>query len=196
MEAFMALICAFGGNYAPRGWAFCYGQLVSISQNSALFSLLGTSFGGDGQTTFGLPDLRGRGLIGQGQAPGRANYYLGQTGGAESVILTLNNLPSHTHTTDVSTLVVTPSASTAVATTNTPGATLVPAVLPTIGGGPSATQIKGYAVKNGSTTLAPDTVTGSVTIGLTGNNQAVSTQDPYLAISYIIALEGIYPSRN
>jgi microcystin-dependent protein len=196
MDAFIALICAFGGNYAPRGWAFCYGQLVSISQNSALFTLLGTSFGGDGQTTFGLPDLRGRGLIGQGQAPGRANYYLGQTGGAESVVLTLDNLPSHTHTADVSTLIVTPSASTATGTTNIPGPTLVPAGLPQTGVGPTASTIKGYAVKNGSTTLAAGTVTGSLTINANGNNVAVATQDPYLAISYIIALEGIFPSRN
>ena len=89
-----------------------------------------------------------------------------------------------------------PSASTAAATTNTPGPTLVPAILPTIGGGPSATQIKGYAVKNDSTTLAAGTVTGTVTIGATGSGAAVATQDPYLAISYIIALEGIFPSRN
>jgi microcystin-dependent protein len=196
MEPFMALICAFGGNFAPRGWAYCYGQLMSIAQNSALFSLLGTTYGGDGQTTFGLPDLRGRALIGNGQGPGLSNYELGQTGGAESVILTLNNLPSHSHTADVSTLIVTPSASTATGTTNIPGPTLVPAALPQTGSGPTASTIKGYVVKNNSTTLAADTVSGVVTIGITGNNQAVSIQDPYLAISYIIATEGIYPSRN
>lgn len=196
MEAFLALICAFGGNFAPRGWAFCYGQLLSISQNSPLFTLLGTTYGGDGMTTFGLPDLRGRSLIGQGQGIGRPNYVLGQTGGAESVILTLNNLPAHTHTADASTLIVTPSASTATGTTNIPGPTLVPAGLPQTGVGPTASTIKGYAVKNDSTTLAAGTVTGSVTIGATGSGAAVATQDPYLAISYIIALEGIFPSRN
>ncbi|SFD61487.1 Microcystin-dependent protein [Chitinophaga sp. CF118] len=196
MEPFVAMIMAFAGNYAPRGWAFCMGQLVSIAQNQPLFSLIGTTYGGDGQTTFALPDLRGRALIGQGQAPGRSNYDLGQTGGAESVILTLNNLPSHTHTADVSTLVVTPSASTATGTTNIPGPTLVPAALPQTGSGPTASTIKGYAVKNGSTTLAADTVTGNVTIGLTGSNTPVATQDPYLAISYVIAFEGVYPSRN
>jgi microcystin-dependent protein len=193
---FLAMILAFAGNFAPRGWLMCAGQLLSIAQNNALFSLLGTTYGGDGQNTFALPDLRGRTPIGQGQAPGRANYALGQTGGAESVILTFNNLPSHTHTADVSTLVVTPSASTATGTTNIPGPTLVPAGLPQTGSGPTASTIKGYAVKNGSTTLAADTVTGSVTIGLTGNNMPVATQDPYLVITYAIATSGIFPSRN
>jgi microcystin-dependent protein len=193
---FLAMIIAFAGSFAPRGWTFCMGQLLSISQNTPLFSLLGTTYGGDGQTTFGLPDLRGRTPIGQGQGPDLSNYVLGQKGGTESVILTLNNLPAHTHIADTSTLIVTPSASTAVATTNVPGPTLVPAILPTIGGGPSATPINGYAVKNGSTTLAAGTVTGNVTIGLTGNNIPVATQDPYLVITYAIALQGIFPSRN
>ncbi|GAA3936096.1 phage tail protein [Chitinophaga oryziterrae] len=193
---FLAMIMAFAGSFAPRGWMMCAGQLLAIAQNPALFSLLGTFYGGDGVQTYGLPDLRGRTPIGQGQGPGLSNYVLGQTGGAESVILTLNNLPSHTHTADASTLVVTPSASTATGTTNIPGPTLVPAGLPQTGVGPTASTIKGYAVKNGSTTLAAGTVTGSVTIGLTGNNTAVAIQDPYLVITYAIATIGIFPSRN
>jgi len=192
----MAMIMAFAGNYAPAGWAMCFGQLLAISSNAALFSLVGTAYGGNGTSTFGLPDLRGRTPIGQGQGPGLSNYSWGQTGGSESVILSLNNLPSHTHTADASSLVVTPSASTAAGTTNTPGPTLVPAVLPIIGGGPSATPMKGYAVKNNSTTLAADTVTGGVVIGLTGSGLPVSILNPYVAITYAIATQGIYPTRN
>jgi len=196
MDPFMAMIMAFAGNYAPAGWAMCFGQLLAISSNAALFSLVGTAYGGNGTSTFGLPDLRGRTPIGQGQGPGLSNYSWGQTGGSESVILSLNNLPSHTHTADASSLVVTPSASTAAGTTNTPGPTLVPAVLPIIGGGPSATPMKGYAVKNNSTTLAADTVTGGVVIGLTGSGLPVSILNPYVAITYAIATQGIYPTRN
>jgi microcystin-dependent protein len=194
MEAFMALICAFGASFAPAGWAFCYGQLMSISQNSALFALLGTTYGGNGQTTFGLPDLRGRAPIGTGPSTASGtNYVLGQLSGVESVVLTIGNVPLHNHPVDAN-LIVSSSASTAAGTTATPGPTLVPAVLPTIGGGPSATPIKGYAVKNDSTTLAPATVTGSV--GFAGGNQAFGIMNPYLAINYIIALQGIFPSRN
>ena len=196
MDAFMAMIMAFAGSWEPRGWAFCMGQLIAISQNSPLFSLLGVAYGGDGVSTFGLPDLRGRAPIGQGQAPGLSQYYIGQKGGAETVMLTFDNLPSHTHSADVSTLIITPSASTAAGTTNVPGPALVPAALPATGVGPTASTIKGYAAKNGSTTLAPATVAGSVNIGIAGNNIPLATQDPYLVINYVIALEGIYPSRN
>jgi microcystin-dependent protein len=193
MEAFLALICAFGGNFAPRGWAICIGQLLPIAQNTALFSLLGTTYGGDGVTTYGLPDLRGRAPIGTGQNPTGSNFVIGQFSGTEQATLTISNIPLHNHPVDAN-LVVTPSASTAVATTATPGPTLVPAVLPTIGGGPSATPIKGYAVKNGSTTLAADTVSGSV--GFAGGGLPFGTMNPYLAVTYIIATTGIFPSRN
>lgn len=196
MDAFIAMIMAFAGSWEPRGWAFCMGQLLAISQNSPLFSLLGVAYGGDGVTTFGLPDLRGRAPIGQGQAPGFSQYYIGQNGGAETVMLTLDNLPSHTHSADVSNLVITPSATTAAGTTNVPGPTLVHAALPATGVGPTASTIKGYAVKNASTTLAPATVAGSVAIGMAGNNMPLATHDPYLVVTYVIALQGIYPSRN
>jgi microcystin-dependent protein len=168
--------------------------LVSISQNSAIFSLIGTTYGGDGMTTFGLPDLRGRVAVGTGTNPlTGSNYVLGQKGGAENVTLLTTNLPMHNHPVDAN-LIVTPSASTAAGTSAAPGPTLVPALLPTIGGGPSATPIKGYAVANASTTLAPNTVSGSV--GFAGGGQPFDNRTPYLAISYIIAMEGIFPSRN
>ena len=97
MEPFIGMIVQFGGNFAPRGWALCDGQLMSIAQNSALFSILGTTYGGDGRTTFALPDLRSRVPIHPGQGPGLSRYVLGQAGGVESVTLTVNNMPSHNH---------------------------------------------------------------------------------------------------
>lgn len=189
----MALIFAFAGNYNPRGWLLCFGQLMSISQNSALFSLVGTTYGGDGQTTFGLPDLRGRAPIGAGQAPGLQSYNLGQNGGTETVTLTIQNMPMHIHPVDAN-LIVTPSATTAAGTSAVPGPTLVPSLLPTIGGGPSATSIKGYGVANGSTTMAASAVSGNV--GIAGGSQPTGIRNPYLAVNYIICAEGIYPSRN
>ena len=94
---FIGQITLFAGNFAPRGWAFCNGQLLSIAQNTALFSILGTTYGGNGQTTFALPDLRGRVPVHAGQGPGLSNYDLGQQGGAESVTLTTAQMPAHTH---------------------------------------------------------------------------------------------------
>jgi microcystin-dependent protein len=196
MESFIALITMFGGNFAPRGWAFCQGQILSIAQNTALFSLLGTTFGGNGQTTFALPDLRGRVPVGTGQGPGLSPVNLGEMAGNPTTTLLITNMPAHNHTADASTLQVTPSASTAAATTHIPGSTLVPAQLPTIGGGPSATTIKGYAPKDNTASLASGTVSGNVTIGIAGGSQPFSIMQPYLGISYIIAIEGIYPSRN
>ena len=97
MDAFLGSINTFGFNFAPRGWALCQGQLLAISQNSALFSLLGTTYGGDGRTSFGLPDLRGRASVGMGHGPGLSNYSWGERGGSETRTLTSLNLPSHTH---------------------------------------------------------------------------------------------------
>src|SRR6185295_12464655 len=96
-EPFIGMIVMFAGNFAPRNWAFCNGQLLSIAQNTALFSILGTTYGGDGRTTFALPDLRGRVPIHPGQGPGTSNYSLGQQGGVENVTVTQNQLPAHSH---------------------------------------------------------------------------------------------------
>jgi len=196
MEPYLASLLIFGGNFEIRGFAFCWGQILSIAQNTALFSLLGTTYGGNGQTTFQLPDLRGRAPIGWGQGNGLSNYSLGQVGGTESTTLTINNMPAHTHAANVSSLTTTPSASTAAGTSNTPGPNLVPAALPTIGGGPSATTIKGYAAKDNTTTLGTGTVSGTITINPSGGTQPFSIINPYLAVTYLIALEGIFPSRN
>lgn len=196
MTPYLALIILFGGNFEIRGWSFCWGQLMSIAQNSALFSLLGTTYGGDGVTSFALPDLRGRMPIGWGNGPGLSNYVIGQRGGAESVTLLTTNMPAHTHPVDASSLSVTPSASTAAGTALTPASTLVPATLPTIGSGPGGVAVNGYAALDKTATLAPSIIGGNITVGMTGGNQPAPIMNPYLAVSYLIALEGVFPSRS
>jgi len=196
MEEYLASIFIFGGNFAIRGTATCQGQILSISQNTALFSLLGVTYGGNGQTTFALPDLRGRTPIGYGQGPGLSSYVLGQTGGTENTTLLTINMPAHSHTADASGLTVAPSASTANGTTNTPGTGLVPAQVPVIGSGPTAITVRAYGTQDHTTTLGATKVNGDVGIGLTGGNQPFSIMNPYLAVNYLICTEGIFPSRN
>jgi microcystin-dependent protein len=196
MDTYLAQLLLFAGNFEIRGFSYCMGQILSISQNTALFSLLGTTYGGNGQTTFALPDLRGRTPIGFGQGPGLQSYALGQIGGTETTTLTIANMPTHNHSADASTLTILPSASTAAATTNIPASTLVPAKLPVLGGGPSATAINGYAPKDNSATLASSDVSGGITVGMQGGSQPFASRDPYLAMTYIIAVQGIFPSRN
>lgn len=170
-EPFIGEIALVGFNFAPQGWATCSGQLLPISQNSALFSLIGTTFGGDGQQTFALPDLRGRRIVGAGQLPGGSSYVLGQQGGEEVVTLTVQQLPQHSH----------------VANANAaPGTALSPA------GNFWASQNATALYSN-----APALVDMSpVLIGNSGGNQPHDNMQPYLVMNYIIALEGIYPSQN
>lgn len=177
MEEYLATIKIFAGNFAPKGWAFCNGQILPISQNTALFSLLGTTYGGNGVTTFALPDLRGRAPIHAGQGPGLSNYALGQVGGSENVTLIVSNLPAHTHALNVNNgdgTTHTPTASTSVA---------------------APLDVNGDSV-NGFTANAPNTPLAPTSIGSTGGTQPHENRAPYLAINYIICLAGIYPSRN
>jgi microcystin-dependent protein len=168
MEPFIGMIVQFAGNFAPKGWALCDGTMLPISQNTALFSILGTTYGGDGVTIFKLPDLRGRACIHPGQAPGLSNYNLGQAGGAESVTLLVSNMPAHSH------------AVTAV-TTNDGAIT------------PTGNLLAGASVYTAK--LAPDTTMSAQMIASTGGSQPVSVMQPFLAINWIIATEGYYPSR-
>ena len=202
MEPFIGEIKMFGGNFAPRGYAFCQGQLMSIAQNSALFSLLGTTYGGDGQVTFGLPDMRGRSPVGQALAPGLGPINLGQVGGVENTTLTTNQMPQHTHTvTFGSPLTATgqaaiPAASASTATQAAPAATTV--LGPIAAGGRPGTL---YSTTAADTTLQPFTITcsGNVpngTASIAGGSQPFSVRNPYLGINFIIALEGVFPSRN
>jgi len=174
-DPFLGEIRMFAGNFAPRGWALCDGQLLPISNNTALFSLLGTTYGGDGRTTFALPDLRGRAPIHAGQGPGLTNKTLGQKGGEETVLLTVNQLPSHTHTAQI-------NADSTVATSDIPKGAL-PA------------RNAGSTPQYGNT---PNTAlsANSISINTVGGNQAHPNMQPYITINYIIALQGIYPSRN
>jgi len=183
MDEYMAIIKLFAGNFAPRGFAYCAGQILSISTNSALFSLLGTTYGGNGQTTFALPDLRGRVPLGaMGQGPGLNDYVLGQMSGTETVTLIITEIPQHHH------LFL---ASTAAGTTNTPTSTSVLGAPPATGSGPSASQIKTY-VEDGTanTPLSP------TTIGPAGGSQAHANMQPYTALNYVITTQGVFPSRN
>lgn len=186
MEPFLGQIILFGGNFAPRGWAQCNGQLLPISQNSALFSILGTTYGGDGRTTFALPDLRGRAPIGWGNGPGLGPVELGEVGGAQTTTLTIPNLPSHNHPVTQS-LQVAQGASSNGGDTDTPNPGAVPAAA-------SGNAI--YSHSTPDTTLLPAHATGTITVGVTGGNAPVSIQNPYVGMNYIIALEGIYPSRG
>ena len=178
MEGFIGQIVMFGGNFAPRSWAFCEGQLLAISQHSALFSILGTTYGGDGRTTFGLPDLRGRVAIQQGQGPGFSSYRLGQKGGAPENTLNQTQLPSHTHAATGSVHLGTAA--------NVPSGS--DAYLPISTGANFFSNAKGNANLNAAAT--------TVTVGNTGANRSVNNMQPYTGINYIIALVGTYPSRN
>jgi microcystin-dependent protein len=171
-EPFVGEIRMFAGNFAPRGWSFCDGQLLAVSQNDALFSLLGTIYGGDGRTTFGLPDLRGRVPIHHGQGPGLSDRRLGSKSGAESVTLTRNLLPSHSHQMRGST----DAASETRPAGNVPGSDLA---------------VDAYFENPpGADSLAAGAIADS------GGGQSHTNLQPYLCVHFIIALFGIYPSRS
>ncbi len=180
-EPYIGVIAIFAGNFAPRGWAFCQGQYLSIAQNTALFSILGTTYGGDGQVTFALPDLRGRIAIGTGQGPGLSSYTLGQAAGSESVSLLSSQLPAHTH-----------ALTLALNVKNFAGNSRTPVgnVLANEAGG----AIAPYSSAAADMTMASGAVSG--TAAAAGSSQPTPIIQPYLTINYIIALEGLYPSRN
>ena len=186
MDEYMGIIKLFAGNFAPRGWAFCAGQTLAISSNTALFSILGTTYGGNGTTTFCLPDLRGRvpvGVTNTGGSP-LSTYTLGEVTGTENNTLLVNNLPPHTHTGNVN--VTGANASTSTPATNTNIA--VPGSL----SGRTFSPTLGFDTSAASVSLMP----GSITVSATGSGIPVNNIQPVLALNYIICLEGIYPSRN
>jgi microcystin-dependent protein len=160
-------------NFAPYGWAFCAGQILPISQDTALFSLLGTTYGGDGITTFALPDLRGRSPISSGQGEGLENYDLGQTGGEEAVTLTLSQIPSHSHP--------------VVGSTNVANMA-----------GPNGAIWASQSLLNIYRSYSSDfsTQMASGAVSMTGSGQPHDNRSPYLTLNYIISLYGIFPSRE
>lgn len=181
MDNMLGEIRAFAGNYAPEGWAICNGSLLPISGNETLYSLLGTIYGGDGSTNFGLPDLRGRMVVNQGQGTGLSQRALGSSGGTETVTLIASQLPSHNHQV---------MASSAAANTLAPNGALLAAPQDTT---TTSNSILFYLPN----TYAQKTIAAldPSTVGSTGGNLPHENRMPYVPISYIIALTGIYPSR-
>ena len=181
MEGYIGEIRMFAGNFAPLDWAFCQGQLLAISQNTALFSLLGTTYGGDGRTNFALPDLRGKVPVGTGSGPGLTTRTLGQKVGAETTTLAVTNLPAHSHPVTVN---VSIPASADEGNAETPENNVMAV----------AEEGTPYQTASDGTTMAAPTVTA--TAGNTGGGQSVNNMQPSLGLNYIICLYGIYPSRN
>lgn len=189
MEVFLGTIQAFGFNFAPQGWANCNGQILNISQNTALYSLLGVNYGGNGQTTFGLPDLRGRAALNMGQGPGLSMYNIGQVAGTENTTLNITNMPMHNHPATVT--VGVQVAGTASNPANAPSATN--AYLGAGGSGVASAAIWSDALNS---PVAMGGTSGSVQVGIAGNGLPFSLLNPYLVLNFCIALQGIFPSRN
>ncbi|WP_237476967.1 phage tail protein [Lichenibacterium dinghuense] len=180
MEVFIGTIQPFAFGFAPSGWAQCQGQILNVSQNQALFALLNFAYGGNGSSTFGLPDLRGRTMMGQGQQPGGSSYVMGQTGGAETATLQTTNLPPHTHALN---------GSSAQASQAAPGGSVLATANGADGQGqPVSVQVYGPA---GSTTpLDPSS------IGQTGSGTKFGILPPFQVINTCIALQGLFPTRS
>jgi microcystin-dependent protein len=173
-DPFLAEIRMFGGNFAPRGWALCNGQLMAISQNTALFSLLGTTYGGDGKSTFALPNLQGSAPMQQGQGGGLSDRFLGENGGEQYVTLIQSEMPMHTHTAfayDGGGEVTTPD------------------------GAIWASAMVGRVGTNMYSNAAPNVVMNPQTTSITGGSQPHNNMPPYLTVTFIIALQGIFPQR-
>jgi microcystin-dependent protein len=180
MDPFLGQISLLACNFAPQGWALCQGQVLSISQNTALFALLGVNFGGDGRTNFQLPDLRGRPPIGFGQGPGLSAYSIGQTGGGETISISSANYPAHSHTL---------FAAASAATGNAPNG-LFEAQGQT-GGRGGTVNLALYSGSGTATTLAAAALTAAP-----GGGQPHNNLQPYLALNFCIALQGIFPARS
>lgn len=162
-------------NFSPRGWAFCQGQILSIAQNTALFALVGTTYGGNGQTTFALPDLRGRVPISSGQGPGLSNYSLGQLSGTENTTLLSTNMPAHTHT-----------ATAALNANSGPANDSIP----------NGNFLAEGSIYRSTANATMNSGAVAVTVNPTGGSQPFSIVQPYLTLNWVIALQGIFPSRN
>jgi microcystin-dependent protein len=169
-QPYIGEIRMFGGSFAPAGWAFCAGQLMPISENDALFTLIGTTYGGDGQETFGIPDLQGRTPIHAGQGPGQ-NYQLGEKAGVESVTLTTNTIPVHNHAY---------VASSALGT----------------GSDPTNSLISQHPTASAYSVAPPTGAMNTAVVGPMGGSQPHDNMQPYLCVTYIISLFGIFPTQN
>lgn len=187
MDEYVGVIKAFAGSYAPVNYMTCEGQLLSIAKNNVLYAVIGNTYGGDGVSNFALPDLRGRSIISAGQGPGLAvNHALGKYEGVEEVLLTVANMPMHTHTAA--------SAATFMVS-NQKGTIQVPVDNNAIAVMMDANNdaVAGYNAESPSTPIAGASV--ATTIGVAGGSQPISTLPPTLALTYIICVSGLYPSR-
>ena len=191
-DPFLAEIIMFGSNFAPRGWAFNDGQLLPISSNSALFSLLGTIYGGDGRTTFALPDLRGRAPIHAGNGPGLSNRRLGSKTGEETHVLSTPELPSHAHTASV-VANVRLIAEKGAATSNIAEGNLLAATTN------STNAYKPFNSANDERAMAPESTLdagSSATVFASGGSVPHNNMQPYIVVNFIMALQGTFPSRS
>lgn len=178
MEGVIGFTTLFAGNFAPRNWAFCAGQIINIAQNTALFSILGTTYGGNGQTTFGLPNLCGRKVVGAGTGPGLSAYKLGQVGGAENTTLTTAQMPAHVHP-----LLVTMTLRSSDDTGTVASAD----------GAIFAGNGSGYA---SASTGPMKSFTGVVQMTNTGGSVPYSIVPSYLGLNYVICMYGVFPARG
>jgi microcystin-dependent protein len=202
MESFVGTIQAFGFDYAPQDWSTCAGQILSISQNNVLFALLGTYYGGNGQTTFGLPDLRGRAPIGYGTGPGLPSYNIGEADGSTTTVLTNAQLPMHSHT-----VLANPANPQAPGnlqmSVQVAGAASSPVNAPTAsnnflgasGGGQGQAAIWSNALGS-PVTMGGTSISTNAMVGPAGNSQALDIMNPFLAINFCIAVNGLFPPRQ
>ncbi|MHC0442579.1 phage tail protein [Flavobacterium sp. 3-210] len=195
-DIFLGSIMAFGFDFAPRGWATCSGQIIAISQNTALFALLGTTYGGNGQTTFALPDLRGRSMVGVGQGPGLSPIVLGEVSGTENTTLTINNMPMHNHQINAGTganqVNLATSALAYTGGTNSNETDSGSNYLGAAGATPNIyCEPTGTTVKVGG---IASTIGGSTAIA--GGSQPFAIRNPYLGTNFCIAMEGVFPPRS
>lgn len=178
MDPILASVTLFAGNFAPKSWALCQGQLLAISQNTALFSLVGVTYGGDGRVTFALPDLRGRAVVGVGQMIGGSTYDPGQMEGTETTTLNISQMAAHVHSASVT---ISPSASTNAGTSSPSGAVY-------------ANTTENLYNPTADSSMAPYPAT--LTTGATGKNLPFSNLHPVLGMNYIICMQGVYPQRS
>jgi microcystin-dependent protein len=184
MDGYIGEIRLIAANFAPRNWAYCTGQTIAIQSNTALFSILGTTYGGNGTTTFQLPDLAGRVAVGTGQGPGLSLYNLGEAGGEENHTLISTEMPAHTHTGGVS--------GTANLLVSADDSTLAVATAGSVIAAPGYTVAGGFAKTLGFIKLT----NGAFTLANAGGSMAHSNMQPYLGMNYIVCMYGIFPARN
>lgn len=180
MEGTLATISLFAGNFAPKNWAYCAGQIVAIQSNTALFSLLGNTYGGDGRTTFALPDLRSRTAVGAGQGQGLSQYVLGEKIGVENNTMLISNLPPHNHTTVLNVMLPANNGGT---DSDSPEAAYP---------GPGTYMYNSV----GGTNEFMGTMSVNAAVGMSGQGTPMNNLQPFLGMNYIICMYGVFPYRN